>query len=284
MGGPQLELVVARVPDERAAILLVEDDPLDAKLFKLNMPDGPARIWTATTIPQAIALLAHNTFSLAVVDLSLPGVAGLDGIIAIRHAAPDLALVVLTGAVTPDLSRQLLEAGAQDVIIKGDTGQHALTQRLVLTIERHKFELERSAFTAAQYAQTQAIDLDRARVAEMEITTLRSQLDGSAAQIDTHKTGLYLLALMGACAMAVAAVIVIYVVRPDKDNTALTTMLITMLVPVITALGAAAIRENVKVTNSRLTQLLRLTETAARRDGAQAERDRTAPPSDTERP
>ena len=85
-----------------------------------------------------------------------------------------------------------------------------------------------------------------------------------------NKTTVYLWVVVILCVLAVAFVVGITIVRPDKDNTALIAVGLGVVVPVLTALVAATIQQVHLAVNSRLTQLLKLTAAASRAEGKAA--------------
>jgi hypothetical protein len=85
--------------------------------------------------------------------------------------------------------------------------------------------------------------------------------------VDTPATTLYIRAVVGLCVLAVVAIITLFVVRPDKDHTALITLILGVLMPAISALLAAAVQQVHLAVNSRLTQLLALTQKASLAEG-----------------
>ena len=82
-----------------------------------------------------------------------------------------------------------------------------------------------------------------------------------------QKTTIFVVSTIILCILVAAFVVVITVVRPDKDNTSLILSIVGVIVPVITALLAATIQQVHLAVNSRLSQLLELTATASRAEG-----------------
>ena len=69
-----------------------------------------------------------------------------------RTAAPDVAVVVLTGLDSDEVGRQAVELGAQDYLVKGHHGADALARSVVFALERAKRQAaeQRSARVADQ--------------------------------------------------------------------------------------------------------------------------------------
>lgn len=110
-----------------------------------------------------------------------------------------------------------------------------------------------------------------------EILRLRTQLDtdadaDSGGPNRTDHTNLLVGSTIGIATLAVAAIVIIFLVRPDKDNTAIVATLMGFLVPLMTALLAASVQQVHAAVNSRLTQLLRVTAAKSHAEGVASER------------
>ncbi len=90
--------------------------------------------------------LAESTHpDVAVIDLGLPGLNGLDVTKQIRRLLPATEVVVLTGDVSPDIFTLAFEAGAKALILKAHATKHlveavtmAALHRFYLTPEAHQ--------------------------------------------------------------------------------------------------------------------------------------------------
>lgn len=106
----------------------------------------------------------------------------------------------------------------------------------------------------------------------LDIATENERLRDELAQallqepVGTRAT-LYTKSVIALAFLCVAAIVTIFVVRPDKDNTAIISIITGILVPLITALLAAGLQQVHLAVNSRLSQLLLITQKAARAEG-----------------
>lgn len=120
-----------------------------------------------------------------------------------------------------------------------------------------------------------------------ENATLKAQMAGTdVAHHPGTKTKLYVHAVVALALTGVAAILILFVVRPDQDNTPLITIVLGFIGPFIAIFLAAAVREGQLATNSRLSQLLRVTALASVAEGrlaaehdAQTGKDAKAPPA-----
>jgi diguanylate cyclase (GGDEF)-like protein len=131
-------------------VLLVEDNPGDAGLVeRLLRRAGDTRylIEVAPSLAKAMEALRHDSFDVALVDLSLPDAHGIDCIREVQSAAPNTPIVVLSGFSDEPLALQAVQAGAQDYLVKGEVEGRILRRSIRYAIER-KLSEERLAFLA----------------------------------------------------------------------------------------------------------------------------------------
>lgn len=82
----------------------------------------------------------------------------------------------------------------------------------------------------------------------------------------SHAT-LYVGAVIALSVLAIAAILTIFIVRPDKDNTPLVAVILSFLVPLVSAFLAASVRQVHLAVNGRLTQLLAQTAKSSHAEG-----------------
>lgn len=118
-------------------ILLADDHPLFREGVKpvLNKLDPALRIIEAVDYPSAFAAMraAQDEIELALLDLNMPGLSGVDGIRQFRAEFPDTPLIVLSAADCAEEVRQILTAGAMGYISKASSSEVILNAiRLVM--------------------------------------------------------------------------------------------------------------------------------------------------------
>jgi two-component system cell cycle response regulator len=131
------------VSAERLNILLVEDNPGDARLFKeaLNEAHAPDFVLLhCTSLAEALDRLPAAQPDVIVVDLGLPDAFGIDVVRRTREGAPAVPVVVLTSRTDEALGLQALHEGAQDYLIKGELDPRLLTRALRYAIERQRMQ------------------------------------------------------------------------------------------------------------------------------------------------
>ena len=118
-------------------VLIAEDDPEYREYLRLTLGGGPYRLVEAADGDAAWEVLVNQRPAVVVLDLGMPGRAGLDLVRAIR-ADPELRrtyVVVLTGARRPEEAAASLAAGADRHLTKphpSDALRRAITQGLRL--------------------------------------------------------------------------------------------------------------------------------------------------------
>ena len=106
-------------------ILLVEDDPGDAgliaaylrpALFNGHTPD----LGVVGSLGELRSYLAaKNVPDLVLLDLALPDSSGLATVVAVHSLLPETPIVVLSGHQDVEFEAEILQAGAQDYLVKG---------------------------------------------------------------------------------------------------------------------------------------------------------------------
>jgi diguanylate cyclase (GGDEF)-like protein len=94
------------------------------RLLAGGVPLGGLTI--AESLEEALALLARQSFDIALTELALPDACGLDAVLKIRRHSTQTPVLVLSAYEDPALADQALHAGAQDVLIESELEPDAL--------------------------------------------------------------------------------------------------------------------------------------------------------------
>ncbi len=130
-------------------ILLVEDNPGDVRLLQeylrgdRSVADGFQLVHEGR-LARGLERLAEGGLDAVLLDLSLPDSQGIDTLVRARTAAPGIPIVVLTSLDDEGLGVQLLQAGAQDYLVKGEVTGSLLRRSLRYAVERKRAERELS--------------------------------------------------------------------------------------------------------------------------------------------
>lgn len=106
-------------------VLLVDDHTLVREGIKLLLEDleKDIELDQAGNCDDALALAAERPYDLVLLDLKMPGVAGLDALAIFRDRHPEVPVVILSGEGTPRLVRDAIEAGSMGFIPKSSSHQ-----------------------------------------------------------------------------------------------------------------------------------------------------------------
>ncbi|MBA2670452.1 MAG: response regulator [Gemmatimonadetes bacterium] len=132
--------------DTDVHILLVEDNAGDALLIREWLRDAgwlPGKLIVADRVASAREVLATATIDVILLDLNLPDSDGVDTVLQIYLAAPQVPIIVLTGLDDQTAALGALKAGAQDYLIKGRMDGALLARAIRYGIERKRLEADR---------------------------------------------------------------------------------------------------------------------------------------------
>ena len=99
-------------------ILIVDDDPFICRQLEELYSSQQYTVSSASNAPEALRLLAEHEFSLAVVDLKIPGTDGIGLTREIRDRWPDLDVIMITGYASIKGAVEAIKQGASDYITK----------------------------------------------------------------------------------------------------------------------------------------------------------------------
>lgn len=124
-------------------VLMIEDDPSDAYLVGNaldNLCPGEFALAHARSLEEGLPQLSGQRFDVALLDLSLPGLSELDALKQLRHASPQLPIVILSGHNNERLALSAMQQGAQDYLVKEQADGHLIKRAITYAIERKRFE------------------------------------------------------------------------------------------------------------------------------------------------
>ena len=127
-------------------ILMVEDNPGDVRLLRDYLlgqrGSEEFQYLQVDRLAQALASLDEASFDAVLLDLSLPDSHGIGTLNRVHAAKPGMPIVVMTGLDDEVLGLQLLQAGAQDYLVKGEVSASLLRRTLRYAVERKRAEVE----------------------------------------------------------------------------------------------------------------------------------------------
>lgn len=140
--------------------LIVDDHPLfrDALAAAIRVAYPDAEIREATSIDDALELAERGklVFDLALLDLSMPGTTGFEGLMQFRMQLPRIPVLVVSGLDDARIVREALGHGIAGFVPKS-AGRRELTEAITAVMEGRVHlpaDLERGALTASAAERT----------------------------------------------------------------------------------------------------------------------------------
>jgi len=99
-------------------ILIVEDNSRVSSLLKRGLESQEYQVYISEDAEDAIVLLNKISFDLAITDIMLPKMSGIDLCKVIKEKSPDLPIIMLTALGTIDEKIEGFDAGADDYMVK----------------------------------------------------------------------------------------------------------------------------------------------------------------------
>ena len=121
----------------KSVILIVEDDPSIRRALSEGLRDSGYEVVAAATAEEALSKLAVIVVDLALVDLKLPGMDGVNLLRELRQRSPTTELVIMSANPSTDSAIEALRMDAYDYLLKPFTLDQ-VEQVLSRALERHR--------------------------------------------------------------------------------------------------------------------------------------------------
>jgi signal transduction histidine kinase/DNA-binding response OmpR family regulator len=161
-----------KMTDQPIHLLLVEDSPTDALFLQealAQVPSAQFRLTHRERLAEALDHLSQEPCDVILLDLGLPDSQGLGTLVKLLEQTPRTPIVVLTGLEDEALGVQLIQAGAQDYLVKGQVSSSLLLRSVRYAIERKQVQVELSSRVRQQAA---VAELGQRALASSEQITL----------------------------------------------------------------------------------------------------------------
>jgi signal transduction histidine kinase len=129
--------------DQRQTVLLVEDNPGDARLIReslIELTGDSFALETADRLATALLRLSAGGIDAVLLDLALPDSKGRETFKKARAHAPTIPIIVLTGLGDEALALKMVQEGAQDYVAKVELNGNVLSRAIRYAIERERAE------------------------------------------------------------------------------------------------------------------------------------------------
>jgi DNA-binding NtrC family response regulator len=113
-------------------IMIVDDEPQVAEVLAKSLSRQGHQTTVVHSGEDALRIISNTVPDALFLDVSMPGINGLEVLAEVRRTRPQLAVVVITGHATADEVEQVKKLGAVDVIPKPAalTHYHRAIERL----------------------------------------------------------------------------------------------------------------------------------------------------------
>ena len=139
---------------ERVRVLLIGESLEDAAELRNVLADRDAGLFEVThvaTLEDAMGYLGREGVDIVLLDLDRAGASGTGTIQRVHGAVPGVPLVVLTAGKTDRIAAaRVLQAGAQDYVVKGKLNEHPLQRVLFHAIERQRLQADSESIRQQQ--------------------------------------------------------------------------------------------------------------------------------------
>ncbi len=125
----------------KTRVLVVDDDSTMAKFLSSYLARRDFEVSTASTGEEAIRVFRVYDPSLVLLDVSIPGMDGMDTLERIKQIKPEISVIMVSGQSNPELIFRASKLGADDYIAKPFEPRD-LDQRIDKLIDRQRLTTE----------------------------------------------------------------------------------------------------------------------------------------------
>lgn len=99
-------------------VLIIDDESQLVEAFKMQLTKEGMRVTGVFNARDALALLKKESFDVAVLDIKLPDMDGVDLLLKLKQMEPTLEVIMLTGFASVDTAIRSMKLGAYDYLTK----------------------------------------------------------------------------------------------------------------------------------------------------------------------
>lgn len=157
--------------DKKESILIVDDDESTGDILTLILNKKGYKTEIARTGREALEKARRRFFNLALLDIRLPDMEGIELIAPLKEIHPDMVIIIVTAYASVDNAMRALNEGASGYITK------PLSMDKLLTIVREELEKQRLIMENRRLYQTAQQELFERKRAEYDLNKRVKELD-----------------------------------------------------------------------------------------------------------
>ena len=171
-----------------ARILFVDDDVQVRRALARLLGLMGYQVDEASSGSQALQLLECGAYDVAVLDIRMPGIDGVEVMHRARKRCPDLSIIFLTGHATVESAVEAVRSHAVDYLLKPVSNRELAAAVARALQRRPKQEQPQVPITSEQFMEVGIVTLDRKR--QMAIVAEGDDLDGFSVKLTGSETAL----------------------------------------------------------------------------------------------
>jgi DNA-binding NtrC family response regulator len=150
---------------ENARILIVDDDENIRKVLAMILEDEGYSVDQAETAKQAIEKSKKNFYNIALIDIRLPDMEGIELLTKIRDTTPRMRKIIITGYPTLQNAIEAVNRGADAYILKPFDVNKVLAT-IKEQLRKQEEEMRYSQEKVAEFIETRVRELEAEKIVE----------------------------------------------------------------------------------------------------------------------
>lgn len=146
-------------------VLVLEDDADDYRLIarQLSAAGSIFDVQWVHTLEEASQLFSEEEFDVIVTDLTIPDSVGLETVSTLRAISATTPILVLTSLEDESMESNILSAGAQDYLLKGELAGRTVKRAILHAVQRQR-SLNEVTNLVAELKESQGMMTQQARL------------------------------------------------------------------------------------------------------------------------
>ena len=103
---------------ELPSIMVIDDDPHILSLLDIYLSKKGVKTVTCSSAKEALNILRSSQIKLALVDICMPGMTGVELLQHIQKITPSTHVIMITGMGDMEIANKCMQLGAKDFITK----------------------------------------------------------------------------------------------------------------------------------------------------------------------